>query len=215
MQIAFMALPLKSIGQGKVHFVPTLEGAEISLDKEYLLKDLGKVTFTKLKFYVGLTNDTSSKSYFLIDFARKSSCLIELPQQKNSLKSELFFWCGVDSFTNTSGIYLGALDPVNGMFWTWQSGYIAIKLEGYIRSMKGDSVSFEYHLGGYHSPFLVYYPVIFKNTKSSDLQIGLDVGRFISLAHQNFPKKVMTPGQDAFLLGKIFSESFYQLDNEK
>jgi hypothetical protein len=210
-----MALPLKSIGQVKLSFVPTIGGAEISLDKEYLLKELGKVTFTKLKFYFGLAGDTSSKSYFLIDLEKKSSCLVEFPLQKNSLNNEFAFWCGVDSFTNTSGVYMGALDPLNGMYWTWQSGYIGIKLEGQIRSMNGDSVSFEYHLGGYQNPFLVCYPVAFKNTKSSDLLVGLDLGRFISFAYQNFPKKVMTPGQDAYLLGKIFSESFYLLDNEK
>jgi hypothetical protein len=210
-----MAMPLRSNGQVKVQFVPTVGASEILLNKDYSIAGIRAVKFTKVKFYIGTTTNSSASSYFLIDIDKKSSCLLELPIETSEHKNGLSFFCGVDSFTNTSGVYLGALDPVNGMYWTWQSGYISIKVEGQIRTMNGDSVSFEYHLGGYQNPFLVCYPVAFKNTKSNDLKLGLDLERFISLAHQNFPKKVMTPGKDAFLLGKIFSESFYLLDNEK
>ena len=42
----------------------------------------------------------------------------------------------------------GDLDPVHGMYWTWQSGYIQFKLEGLLRDSAGER-KLELHLGGF------------------------------------------------------------------
>ena len=209
LQIAFMALPLKSIGQVKLSFVPTIGGAEISLDKEYLLKELGKVTFTKLKFYFGLAGDTSSKSYFLIDLKKKSSCLVEFPLQKNSLNNEFAFCCGVYSFTNTSGVYMGALDPLNGMYWTWQSGYINWKLEGTAAAAPTRNHEFHFHIGGYSAPFATLTPVILKVDNQQNVNVFVDLHRFLNGIDLKTENNIMIPGHNAVRLAKKAGTIFY------
>jgi len=66
--------------------------------------------------------------------------------------STLEFIIGVDSLHNCSGAQSGALDPMNGMFWAWNSGYIFLKLEGFAPSSNSPGHIFEYHIGGYKQP---------------------------------------------------------------
>ncbi|MEO6302783.1 MAG: MbnP family protein, partial [Bacteroidia bacterium] len=58
----------------------------------------------------------------------------------------------VDSFHNCSGAQSGALDPVNAMYWAWNTGYIFLKLEGASKFSKSPGNFFEYHIGGYKQP---------------------------------------------------------------
>lgn len=60
---------------------------------------------------------------------------------------------GIDSLHNSNGIQEGALDPINGMYWAWNSGYIFLKLEGSSPASTATANYFEYHLGGYKHPY--------------------------------------------------------------
>lgn len=73
---------------------------------------------------------------------------------------ELSFLIGIDSATSTLPIEqrTGVLDPAQGMsggegmYWTWNSGYIFFKLEGSSPSVPRDKTGFrefQYHIGGY------------------------------------------------------------------
>ena len=59
------------------------------------------------------------------------------------------FFIGVDSEKNVSGAQTDALDPLNGMFWTWNSGYIMFKLEGNSSQSAVVNNKIEYHIGGF------------------------------------------------------------------
>ncbi len=59
------------------------------------------------------------------------------------------FVVGVDSLRNTSGAQTGALDPAQGMFWTWSTGYIMAKLEGSSPVASTPNNVIEYHIGGF------------------------------------------------------------------
>jgi hypothetical protein len=61
--------------------------------------------------------------------------------------TQIKFLVGVDSTRNVSGAQTGALDPANGMFWSWTTGYIFHLLEGKVVS-SGDS-TFKHHVGGF------------------------------------------------------------------
>ena len=63
---------------------------------------------------------------------------------------EMEFLIGVDSTRNVSGAQEGALSVANNMFWSWNSGYIYIKMEG--SSPQANGNSFVYHIGGFKSP---------------------------------------------------------------
>jgi hypothetical protein len=69
-------------------------------------------------------------SYFLVDAAQPASQHIALAQVPAGTYTGLSFVVGVDSARNVAGAQTGALDPVHGMFWDWNSGYVFMRLEG-------------------------------------------------------------------------------------
>jgi len=116
-------------------------------------------TFTvrTFKYYISnivLSDDITGKKqfynnqYFLIDEDDSTSKKIELNTTLNSITS-INFLLGVDSLKNVSGIQTGNLDPAKGMFWTWNTGYVMAKLEGYSPVAKTPQHAFSYHVGGY------------------------------------------------------------------
>ena len=105
--------------------------------KEYV-NELGqKYTVTKFKYYISniqLINDSgkvfSSEEYFLINEDEPQSKGFSVKDVPPGNYKTLSFIIGVDSLRNCSGLQEGALDPVKGMFWAWNTGYIFLKLEG-------------------------------------------------------------------------------------
>ncbi len=110
---------------------------------------------TKLKYYIsnvqllknGVVTYTMPESYFLVDESVPASKLLTLPDVPGGAYTSVRFLIGVDSTRNVSGSQTGALDPANGMFWTWNSGYIFFKLEG--ASTNAASGNIMYHVGGF------------------------------------------------------------------
>ncbi len=132
----------------------------LALDSAEYTNELGQnFRITKLKYYL---SNFCFKSKNGKEFKIDGTCLIneEDPASKelsfnipvgedyNSLE----FIIGVDSLHNCSGAQSGALDPINAMFWTWNSGYIFLKLEGTSPSSTSPGHVFEYHIGGYTHP---------------------------------------------------------------
>ncbi len=90
--------------------------------------------------------------YFLVNEDEPASKTITLNDIPEGQYSALRFMLGVDSLHNCSGIQEGTLDPVKGMFWTWNTGYIFLKLEGTCPGSTSPGHIFEYHIGGYKPP---------------------------------------------------------------
>ena len=68
--------------------------------------------------------------------------------EENSFSS-IQFLIGVDSLRNVSGAQSGALDPLNDMFWTWNSGYVMAKMEGVSPQSNQVGSKIAYHIGGF------------------------------------------------------------------
>jgi hypothetical protein len=139
------------------HFVG---GRQLSLDSVEYKNALGQV-FTVSRFRYYLSNVTlknadgatfQSQDYFLVDESVQDSKLITLTGVPVGTYSSISFTIGVDSLHNCSGAQSGALDPINGMFWTWNTGYIFLKLEGHANASVSPGHIFEYHIGGYMAP---------------------------------------------------------------
>ena len=114
---------------------------------------------TKFKYYIGNIRlkkrnggTVAFKDYYLINEEEEGSKKIVLEKLPGEEYTGIEFIIGVDSLHNCSGAQSGALDPVNGMFWTWNSGYIFLKLEGKSAASKSPGHVFEYHIGGYKQP---------------------------------------------------------------
>ncbi|RYD74793.1 MAG: hypothetical protein EOP55_14645 [Sphingobacteriales bacterium] len=66
--------------------------------------------------------------------------------------TKIEYTIGVDYARNFAGAQTGALDPINGMFWTWNSGYIFVKLEGSSPKSTATSNMLTFHIGGVVDP---------------------------------------------------------------
>ncbi|MFY7707824.1 MAG: MbnP family protein [Flavobacteriales bacterium] len=114
-----------------------------------------QVTFTTAKYYISniaLTKADGStwrqeESYHLVDLSSPSSAMVHIHDVPTGDYTGLTFTVGVDSTRNVSGAQDGALSVSNNMFWSWNSGYIFVKLEG--SSPASSTGSFTYHLGGF------------------------------------------------------------------
>ncbi len=131
-----------------IKFVHTANGKRIiQNDSIYYTPGGEPYTISKLKYYVSnLDMNTARKSCFLIDAFGIDSFTVR-PQI--GLYAFLSFLLGVDSARNVSGAQDGALDPLNDMFWTWNSGYVMFKLEGNSDSSLADLHRIEHHIGGF------------------------------------------------------------------
>ena len=110
---------------------------------------------TNFKYYISnvqLIKQDGTKyevpnSYFLIDANDTNSLIATLSNIPGGKYTGVEYLIGVDSARNVSGAQTGALDPLNGMFWSWNSGYIFMKLEG--NSTAATNNSFVFHIGGF------------------------------------------------------------------
>jgi hypothetical protein len=113
-------------------------------------------TITQCKYYVGAIRVTDQQGNqellthetWLIDQADTTSLLLRLSCPVTH-PGTIRFTIGVDSAINTGAVMTGDLDPMHGMFWTWNSGYIYARLEGQSDSAKAPAHRFTWDVGGY------------------------------------------------------------------
>lgn len=131
-------------------------GSEVLIPEQSYVMQGDTLTINRFKYYVShfaLTDEKGKKiklpvQYYLIDAADEASANITLNIPAGKYQS-IHFLLGVDSLRNVSGVQSGALDPLQGMFWTWNSGYIMAKLEGTATSSQIAGKQFTYHIGGF------------------------------------------------------------------
>lgn len=96
---------------------------------------------------------TEAESYYLIDHSNPNSLQLLIKKVPRANYSSIKFLIGVDSLRNVSGAQTGALDPVNAMFWTWNSGYIMAKFEGTSNQSGDPTKKITFHLGGFYGAY--------------------------------------------------------------
>lgn len=182
-------------GQLQIHFKHVVENELLKLDSAYYKNYLGQsFTISKFKYYIGqihLKNSQGkeyiSNDYFLINEDEELSKQVTLNQIQNGNYTNITFILGVDSIHNCFGAQSGALDPLNAMFWAWNTGYIFLKLEGNSPTSKSPGGIFEYHIGGYKQPTncirkieldLSKNPIIINN-KTSFLELKTNVSEIL------------------------------------
>ncbi|MFT3979653.1 MAG: hypothetical protein QM687_04225 [Ferruginibacter sp.] len=135
-----------------LHFPVQVNGKTLAADSSYTNAHGESYTVTRLKFYISniSLDDKKSNAVYLVDAFSADSVVLQLPKGEYHT---IRFTLGIDSILNCSGAQDGALDPLNGMFWTWNSGYIFFKMEGYSPASAADLHRIEHHIGGYRSPY--------------------------------------------------------------
>ncbi|MES2568196.1 MAG: MbnP family protein [Bacteroidota bacterium] len=148
-------------------------------------------------------------SYHLIDAEEPSSFLIPLSNVPNGKIIALDYNIGVDSTSSVSGALAGALDPVKGMYWAWNSGYINAKLEGICKKNNKNHV-FEFHIGGYSNPNYalrsVKLPVDFE--VKNKITLLADVAVWLLEADLSKENSVLIPGREAMSIADKYATMF-------
>jgi hypothetical protein len=104
----------------------------------------------------------------------------------------------------------GDLDPIKGMYWAWQSGYINMKLEGKSSSCKTRNNEFQFHIGGYLSPYYAIRKVALSyDKKATQINIGIDLYNFFANLNLAKTNSVMIPGTLAMELADYSKSLFY------
>jgi hypothetical protein len=149
----------KTAGKLVLVFRHVIGGEELVLGNSYANVLGDTISVRKFKYYLSnfsVTDDAGNTTllppqYFLVDEADPSSKTITLTVPAGKVK-QVRFLIGVDSIRNVSGVQEGVLDPLKGMFWTWNSGYIMAKLEGTSTASRIAGNAFTYHIGGFRNP---------------------------------------------------------------
>lgn len=225
---------LKSSDQ-VVRFSPIYNAKEFSLEDSSFFAIDDSTEFETLKFYVsgiellfdGEVVVSDHQRLHLVDVSRPQSQYVTL--RGTAPFNQVRFQLGIDSTTNVSGAMGGDLDPTRGMYWTWQSGYVNVKLEGRSPRSKARNGEFQFHVGGYASPFNGLRTVVLvaeaqeagaqgdgRPTNSSvgpsDIEnhavIELDVSKFLNEVNLQEINHVMSPTKTAMELSDSFVKCF-------
>lgn len=91
------------------------------------------------------------ENYFLIDQSVPESLSKSIENIPAGDYNRISFIIGVDSLRNFAGAQTGDLAPEKGMFWTWNSGYIFVKMEGTSPLSTQTNNNLIFHIGGVSS----------------------------------------------------------------
>jgi hypothetical protein len=206
-----------------LNFQPTIHSDALQLNhKAYFTANHDSFFVDGFKMFIGkiALHDEESKTKFTDSVyhflnAEKSNSL-KISENISSLKkiTSIDFEIGVDSTTNLQGAMDGDLDPVNGMYWTWNSGYINFKLEGHSPICKSVHHVFEFHIGGYKHPFntirtihlVLKNPILISQKNQLDIKINLaEILNSVDLQTQN---NIVEPSEQAMQIANHFQKMF-------
>jgi len=195
-------------------FVPRIENHPIVLNKFTfcsMLNDSFRVD--RLKFYVsnvdllldGKKVGSLEKAHQLINFEEENGDRIIFDSDKEF--DAVSFQLGIDSLTNVAGAMGLDLDPTNGMYWTWQSGYINLKLEGVCKSCPTRNNEFKFHLGGFQGASNAIQQVTTTFDKKEVIYLNIDLDSFLDKVDWENDCHIMSPGKEAVGFSRIISEN--------
>lgn len=200
----FLLLAFSMFGQncGHISVLPMVEGKAIDTVQGNAWEGR-QLRIEKLSFYIYLETKDSLQA--------KDVALFELSQGlwSRSYSSYGSLKLGVDSNLNALGVHRGDLDPLQGMYWSWQSGYIHFKLEGEWEQ-DGKMQPFVFHIGGFNSAESGPFELLQLN-EINQLQYGFDVAPALNWAYQQKLNRIMSPGNKANAFGAELLKGFKRL----
>lgn len=167
-----------SFAATQIQFRFTWEGKSAAIGEKYILPNGDTLIFQNCRMYIGIGAQPSKVQYVLLDLEKSvTSEVITIKCKRNADTATLNLILGVDTALQEKGVQKGSLDPIHGMYWSWQTGYIHYKFEGVYISSNGEKKSFEYHLGGYAGVqnSVVYKTVKIKTGQVNEIQLPLNL----------------------------------------
>lgn len=221
--IRLLFLPFGSFAQPAqraafvLHIRPVLNQKKLMLNTGVAVSD-DSIALQQLRFYLGqFTFSNKGKTvfqdtaYHLVDLEEDHTQAIVFDFPQKMRFDRIAFNFGVDSLTTASGAMGGDLDPTKGMFWTWQSGYIHFKMEGFSKKSSGRNGLFQFHLGGYLPPFQTLqrvYVDVERRKGDTHFELVFDLAALFREANWTKFHNIMSPGAEAVRLSGILAKSF-------
>lgn len=184
-------------------------GAPLAFDTAHYTNGHGQVyTLSMVKYYLSNIRlhrngrpDVVSHEVFLIDASDSATSTVVLKKVPDGQYDSVSLTIGIDSARNCSGLQRGALDPVRGMFWAWNTGYIFLKVEGTSPASTSPGRRFEFHVGGFRHPFNSIRTMHFSvaPSLSPTLDLTVDVGLLLMGIDLRTTSVVNTPQQAAII----------------
>lgn len=202
----------------EIHISPVFASAPLEAGRWYVSTKGDSIQLDQVRFYLsdikvewsnGMTVADPEKAH-LVDIFEPASLIIALPFAGNTTPKKIHFNLGIDSTTNVSGAQAGDLDPVNGMYWSWQSGYINLKMEGVSPKCNTRKHAFQYHIGGYLHPnrALRKIELHVDTSTQKEIFVKMDLATFFSNINFTTLSLVMTPGSNAMKLANFSAQMF-------
>lgn len=150
-----------SLGKVKMEYFNVVGTSNLSLNNQWYRNANGdSFAVSKFNYYISnvqLMNGaslayTEPNSYHLLQQSDLTSMNWDMTVPVGKYTG-VIFTLGVDSAHNVSGAQSGALDPSNGMFWSWNTGYIMLKFEGNSPKAPTTNGFLQMHCGGYSGSY--------------------------------------------------------------
>lgn len=199
-----------------LHLALLFQQEGLRLNHYYHLASGDSVLISGLRFYLShiqLWNDSfkagsALKTHYLIDAANPPSQKITIPLNSGLKFNTIRFVIGVDSANNYKGASEGELDPTNGMYWTWQSGYINFKLDGRTNLSSLRNREFNLHIGGYRYPFITQQQCSIAVNAASVVGLHIQLDQLVERHKWQHVSQIMSPGKAAVELSKELPKIF-------
>jgi hypothetical protein len=190
---------------GQLRIIPSWDNKALELEQVYLSENKDSISFSTLKMYFsdfrfreklsgGITEIDTLIFYDLAD----SSTHVFFKNIEISNYDDVSFTLGLDSNKNVSGELENAYDPLLGMYWAWNTGYVNLKLAGKSSLVLTKTHDFEFHLGGYRFPYASAQQVQV-DLLDSYIQFELSL-LFPDVISIKKTHHLMLPGKEAFLI---------------
>ena len=213
-----------------IAFKGVVDADDLTIGKMYKNSFAEEFSVKTFKFYLhGIELENTQTNvisridkdiHYLISISNPGAAAIQLLLTPG-VYDRINFIIGVDSIRNMSGAQTGALDPAQGMFWTWSTGYIMAKLEGTSPVAATPNNVIEYHIGGFKAgesairKVSLDFPTLQKLTLKQGVQgsinITANINRWFNSVHtvRISDKAVsMTPGALAKQIADNYSNMF-------
>jgi len=207
--------PLYFISQYQICFNHKFQNDELIINKKNIIRD-DTITISSLNYYISMIslNNNSKIVYLdnqlghLISHENHQSSCIVLDCKKIKFNS-IHFKLGIDSITHTKGVLGNDLDPSKGMYWTWRSGYINLKVEGYSTMCAAKKHFFQFHIGGYQHLDNTSQNIDLQIKEDSIMNISFDLYRLMNKIDLSQTFQIMSPSKTAVEISNYWKDSFY------
>jgi hypothetical protein len=199
---------------------PVFNDKPITTNDWFITKKGDSIQLENMRFYIShLAFEMPNKRFVsdtvqarLVDIFEPNSLRIDLPDLELKSIKKIYFSLGIDSLTNVSGALSGDLDPQKGMYWAWQSGYINLKIEGKSPHCKTRKNIFQFHIGGYLSPFYALknleLSIDNKNSSAENIVLKIEVSKFFETIDITTQNSIMIPCEKALKCAEYSTKMF-------